>query len=409
MEREGGIMYPVETIRRQTVHKNEPADIVLPDSAREEDTVTFVSDLSYVTFGNDPLSYRIDTLDPRKLKEEGLPVEDRAAALERLELRDARQFDDVFHYNVSVTRGGKGRQPNITFNVKTVELPPFVDVQRFYVQLQGKKEVAVRHLTTVPEDHEAVTIIEVLEYETGGDDNYQYATRAFGCGREIVVVAFSDNGNKNSRVVLRATVLSWPVDSFVEIPAVPQTFTVRGRGVKGGAEKVVDFSLDEPRRFVVTPTMYITKGRRFQYEKFQDKKAILENINLGGVPFEEAEDAISLTGFIGQVSGAVAGFFSRNIEQIATNLGGAVTSVIKALGSGGEQDFGLEIESLTTSERTTVKMELSPESEAGKNAFGEFTVIPLKFPPRVLFTPHLIHRLPPAVIQDVIRFGADDG
>jgi len=202
-------MYPVETIRRQTVHKNEPADIVLPDSAREEDTVTFVSDLSYVTFGNDPLSYRIDTLDPRKLKEEGLPVEDRAAALERLELRDARQFDDVFHYNVSVTRGGKGRRPNITFNVKTVELFPFVDVQRFYVQLQGKKEVAVRHLTT--------------------------------------------------------------------------------------------------------------------------------------------------------------------------------------------------------SERTTVKMELSPESEAGKNAFGEFTVIPLKFPPRVLFTPHLIHRLPPTVIQDVIRFGADDG
>lgn len=310
--RELGPGYAVISSNINRIEGNQDINVYLPKISglrRGSRTLYFVDSFSYNPEGDDNYSYSIETLNPNRLPSitGDLTV----------------SIDEEYSVNYKARTAAGKQNSEFSFRVKAFEIPSYVKVKRNYIVLKGAEQTGSLQLE-VPPEYKAVTLIEVLEYDSANKKRFMYATRSYAVGRTIIVNAFSDYGNNDSRVVLRVTCLFWSMS--IPAPDLLHKLDKRRTHVsKGGFGTIPVFLSEKDRhRFFTTPTMHITDEKRYVYSLFENEDLFFEGLS------EEAIDKFkkfNLYSFIGSVGDAAAagisikkGDAAKAVENISSGL-----------------------------------------------------------------------------------------
>jgi hypothetical protein len=230
--------------------------------------------------------------------------------------------DDDFCFRITEEHNGSylaqtanGRTGSeINFRVTSVEIPEYVGWKRKSITLHGKKSTKAVTIN-VPPGKQAVTVVELLTYWPGGDDDLAYAVRATTVGRTVVISALNDFGREgSSSVTIRATVLYWSPENAVgwsvdRIVATEQA----GQNVR---------TLCNERAVLVSPTSYMSDTSKYKYDQY-------DNLAQAYLNKSQAGKKVNTFGVIQDAASTGEAIASADAAKIAWELGSQLTKWLK--------------------------------------------------------------------------------
>jgi hypothetical protein len=319
---------------RGAVKSGETTTVTVPlgQGMTPGNTLTFVHNLSYMPAKDDDFSFAIEPASG--------------------------------HYTASGSRS-KG-EAKVEFDLKSLAMPDYVTAFQELVTLEGRQDRA-RTRFEVPRGRSGTAVIELLQYDTDGDDDVSFLARAFAAGKVIHVIALSDFGSPKSRIQLRVTYLTWP-------KRVPVQVKVRRLvSAPSGVEDSIVFS-ERDGRWLATPTMYYADTTKARYSRLSDRRAWKKALGLNS---ESGRD-LNLEGIATEGIDLAEGIMSGDPIKIADAALDFTGEVLKARLDKRDDDFFLRTRTTEAGQR---RVRVSVDTGDGNDgSLGEVTVWRFKFP-----------------------------
>lgn len=355
--------FDVKTSALHHVQGNAEKNFTLPQVNKVSSaskTLWFVDSFSYDPANDNTYSYRIETVDTRRLPDTT------GSHTVRLD----EEYSNS--YRVETSTGNKNS--NLSFRLKAFELPHFVQAKRDYIVLKGRRQSA-NLIQEVEPGYKAITIIEVLEYDSNKKPRYMYATRAYAVGNTIIVNAFTDAGNSGSKLVLRVTCLYWHQSFNVLFDYRRLKVSKEGLSIQTLAES--------DNRFVTVPTMYITDERKYDYSIFADEDFFFNGLSAEGRTKAKRFKIINFFGGVGEfVAGGIklaAGDYAKGVKNIAVGLQEVIKSFKLRDEDHRDPDAAYFVEEKAIPPFSNKRFTLKTD-DATKDSLVEVTIWALKFP-----------------------------